>query len=424
LRGQLKPGELQGHIVLVGSSAAGLMDLRASPRAEVIPGVLAHATALEQVLSGQHLSRPPWAQGLEALLLFLGSMTVGLVALGAPVRRAALVLATGLAALAGGSWFAFTAGGLLLDAINPALAMLAVFVLGGGVHAWITERRQRWLRTAFARYVSPNRVAHLVANPGLLQLGGQRQVCSFVFTDLTDFTRMMETGDPALAVAQLNEYLDGMLAIVFRHEGTLDRIVGDAIAVLFSAPVPQADHRQRALACALDMHAFAQAHARDRQAEGVDWGNTRIGVHSGEVIVGNFGGSRMFDYRALGDPVNTAARLEAANKHLGTRVCVSAAIFEACAGTTMRPVGRVLLKGKQQALEVATPEAALEVADCAPLQAYLDAVQVLRAGEAAADALAVFEALARDFPRDPLVALHLGRLRAGEASDLIVLGEK
>ncbi len=175
LDGTVPAAQLRGHIVLVGSSAAGLMDIRSTPMAQQMPGVQAHAMALEQMLSGQYLQRPAWA-------------------------------------------------------------MLLVFRVARGLQHRVTERQQRWLRTAFSRYVSPNRVNYLVAHPEQLHLGGKRQVCSFVFTDLAGFTPMLEASDPAPLVSLLNDYLEAMLVIVFQHEGTLDRFVGDAMVVLFSAP--------------------------------------------------------------------------------------------------------------------------------------------------------------------------------------------
>jgi adenylate cyclase len=426
LDGTAAPDQLQGHIVLVGSSAAGLMDLRTTPLGQTMPGVLAHALALEQMVSGYALQRPAWASALEAVVLTLGTLLVGLVALAASGRRAALALAATLAAIGAGAWLAFTSGQLLMDAVNPALSVVLVFVLASGYHFWVTERQQRWLRTAFSRYVSPNRVAHLVAHPEQLHLGGQRQVCSFVFTDLEGFTPMMESRDPAQVVALLNDYLEAMLVIVFKYEGTLDRFVGDAMVVLFSAPVEQADHRQRALDCVLEMDAFATDYARRMQAQGVPWGMTRIGVHCGEVIVGNFGGKALFDYRALGDPINTAARLETVNKHLGTRVCVSQAILDGCSGVAVRDVGRLVLKGKRLPLQVYTPEATLDAAACAPPQDYALAMRLLQPGPAhdAQAAHALFEALALRRTSDPLLALHLKRLRQGASDDLIVMAEK
>ena len=426
LDGTLPADALRGRIVLIGSSAAGLMDVRANPLGQLMPGVQAHAVALEQMLSGVSLQRPAWAPGAEALTLLAGVLLVGLAALRLPFKASMGLTALVLAALLGGAWYAFTAERWLLDAANPALAVVLSFGWASGAHHLASESEQRWVHQAFSRYVSPNRVAHLMAHREQLQLNGQRQVCSFVFTDLAGFTRMIEHSDPARMVALINEYLEAMLEITFRHEGTLDRIMGDALVVMFSAPVAQPDHRQRALDCALEMHVFASAYAERWQAQGVPWGHTRIGVHCGEVIVGNFGGKTLFDYRALGDPINTAARLETVNKHLGTRVCVSQAILEGCPGVAARAVGRLVLKGRSQWLQAYEPQAATHAAACAPAADYAAAMQRLQTGSAeeAALALTQFEALAARHPHDPLVALHLRRLREGALDDLIVLAAK
>ncbi len=425
LGGVVSSERIRDHIVLVGSSADGLMDLRANPLGHAMPGVLAHANALEQVLSGHLLQRPTWATAVEALVMVLCTLAIGVVALVAPARWAGLLLAAMLLAVGGGAWVAFTSGNMLIDAVNPAWSMTLVFGLASGFHHWSIERQQRWLRTAFSRYVSPNRVSHLVAHPEQLHLGGKRQVCSFVFTDLAGFTPMLEERDPAQVVALLNEYLEGMMVIVFKYEGTLDRFVGDAIVVMFSAPVEQPQHRQQALDCVMEMDAFATAYATRLRSQGIPWGMTRIGVHSGDVIVGNFGGKTLFDYRALGDPINTAARLESVNKHLGTRVCVSQAILDGCTGVPVRAVGRLLLKGKSHPLEVFTPQATLDTANCAPHADYERAFALLsQQPHHAAAALEAFEALATQYPGDPLVKLHVQRLRKGASDELIVLSEK
>ncbi|MEI6732667.1 MAG: adenylate/guanylate cyclase domain-containing protein [Comamonadaceae bacterium] len=423
LNGQVGAAQFEGGIVLVGTSVAGLFDSRYTPMGQLIPGVQVHAMALEQMLLGHYLERPYSARDNEALLLLFGVLLVGLVALKARFWVSAVVTATLLFALLGGAWYAFTVEHLLLDAFNPALAVLLSFVLTSGSHHLVTERERRWVRQAFSRYVSPNRVAHLMANPEHLRLSGRRQACSFVFTDVAGFTSLIESRDPSQVVSLLNEYLEGMLEIVFKHEGTLERIMGDAVAVLFSAPVPQADYRQRALDCALEMDSFASAYARRVQSEDVPWGHTRIGVHCGEVIVGNFGGKALFDYRALGDPINTAARLESVNRHLGTRVCVSQAVMDGCQDVPVRFVGRLVLKGKQQALQAYEPLAATDAALCAAPADYANAMGLLQSGDAPA-ALAAFEWMASEHPHDPLVVLHLQRLRDGDVDDQIVMTEK
>lgn len=422
LAGDYPRHALEGHLVLVGASAQGLLDLRFSPLGEIVPGIEIHAQALEQALSGQHLVRPYWALALEAIVLLVGGFALGAFALhsGAiPSATATLVL---LALLLAGAWYAFAEHGLLLDPLTPGLVALASSMLASIIHHRDAERRQRWVREAFSRYVSPNLVTHLIEHPDQMELGGERRECSFVFTDVADFTHLMEATDPARAVALLNRYLDGMIGIAFRHEGTLDRVVGDAIAIMFSAPLTQPDHRRRALACALEMRDFATRHRAELAAEGMDFGLTRIGVHCGDVIVGNLGGKAIFDYRALGDPVNTAARLETANKQLGTQVCVSQAVLDGCPEAVARPIGRLQLEGKAIPVMAWEALATGPGAGAANDTGYAQAYRLLSASPA--DARRAFLHLKAERPHDPLVGLHARRLDSGETGDLIQLGRK
>lgn len=428
LAGDVAPELLQGQILLVGSSAQGLMDLRFSPMGGALPGVEVHAQMLEQVLSGVGLQRPSWATAIEALVIVLGGAVVGLVALASGALVSSGIFAIVLAGVWSAAWHAFSHNALLLDPVVPSVALALSFVLSGIVHHLATERRQAWVRRAFSRYVSPNLVTHLIDHPEALELGGKRQTCSFVFTDLSGFTSLMEKMDPAEAVSLLNDYLDKMIAIAFSHEGTLDRIVGDAVAIMFSAPVEQPDHPQRALACALEMQRFAAQYDADLHSRGVFFGQTRIGVHSGEVIVGNFGGGTIFDYRALGDAVNTASRLEGANKQLGTMVCVSQATLAGCPDASVRPVGRLLLKGKTQPLMAYEPldassDLMLETSDPTRyLAAYEQAYGLMCNGDEGA--LAAFLTLGLQRPQDALVQIHIARLQAGARDDVITLALK
>jgi adenylate cyclase len=418
LAGEVSASELAGNILLVGTSAQGLLDLRFNPLGTALPGVEVHAQALEQLLTGDGLVYPAWANALQLVLALLGGLLVGFIALtyGAVFSLAALVAL--LAALGALVAYLFSRQGVLLDAFSPCITVVFSYIFSSIVHHAQSEKRQRWIRQAFSRYVSPNLVAYLVKHPGALELGGRRQDCSFVFTDLTGFTSWLERMDPAGAVSQLNDYLDGMIAIAFKHEGTLARIVGDALVLMFSAPVVQTDHPRRALTCAWDMHQFSTQYVAQLAARGVAFGLTRIGVHSGEVIVGNVGGKTLFDYRALGDPINTAARLESANKQFGTLLCVSKAILSHCPEWPARPIGQVLLQGKTQAIEVFQPLNPEQAGDAA----YAQAFELLR--QQSPQALAVFTELATKRPADPLVALHLARLRAGQLGDVLVLTSK
>ncbi|MDD1509063.1 CHASE2 domain-containing protein [Pseudomonas sp. CNPSo 3701] len=413
---------VEGSIILVGTSAQGLQDLRFSPLGGIIPGVEVHAQALEQVLTDTLLLRPGWTTTVEGLALLLGGLILGLLGLYARALLSALLMLALVVLLNAAAWYGFVAHRMLLDLFTPSLGLLLVYGAASIVRHMAAEREQRWIQEAFSRYVSPNLVNHLVAHPEQLALGGQRQSCSFVFTDITGFTTMMERQKPEAAVSLLNDYLEQVISIAFRHEGTLDRIVGDAVAIMFSAPIPQADHQRRALACALEINRFAQGYVAALAERGITFGHTRIAVHSGEVVVGNFGGSVIFDYRALGDPVNTTSRLESLNGQVGTLLCVSSAIREHCPEVPMRPVGEVLLKGKAEAVAVFEPLEAMTVPmnDCD--EDYEAAYHLLASG--APEALAAFEALAAQRPKDGLVAYHLQRLRSGEHGNRLVMASK
>ncbi len=186
-------------------------------------------------------------------------------------------------------------------------------------------------------------------------------------------------------------------------------MVGDAIHAIFGAPQPQPDHARRAVQCALDMDAFATEFVKKKRAEGIALGPTRIGINSGAAMVGNFGGDTLFDYTAHGEAINIAARLEAANKVLGTRICVSGETVSRIRDFHGRPVGALMLKGKSDPVEVFEP---LPSDEGSALEAYSGAYRKLTEGDS--DVVAAFETLAEQAPGDPVVELHLRRLKAGE----------
>jgi adenylate cyclase len=275
------------------------------------------------------------------------------------------------------------------------------------------RRRQSEAERAHAslsRYFSPNLAQQLAADSSILGLAGQRREVASLFTDVAGFTTLVESLDPAILAELLNEYLAEMTNIVFAHDGTVAKIVGDAIHVLFGAPADQPDHADRAVACALDLDQVAEALRLRWQDRGVSLGATRIGVHAGPAIVGNFGGGRFFDYTAYGDTINTAARLEAANKRLGTRICISKAVADRMARFCGRPVGDLVLRGKSEAIrafEPLTEEACREQAAIS----YGEAYAKLEAGDPGA--MPAFAALVGLRSDDRLAEFHLKRLLNG-----------
>ena len=228
----------------------------------------------------------------------------------------------------------------------------------------------------------------------------------------------METLEPSVLGPLLNEYLTGMTDIVFAHDGTVAKIVGDALHVLFGAPGEQPDHAARAVACALALDEYAEAFRARCHKKGIALGVTRIGVHAGPAIVGNFGGGRFFDYTAHGDTINVAARLEAANKQLGTRICVSETLANKVEDFHGRPVGDLMLRGKTEPLRAFEPLGLEQYGDPAT-KSYLDAFAKLEAGDPGA--IAGFAAHVGKQPRDQLASFHLKRVLNGATGTRVAM---
>ncbi|WP_226576269.1 adenylate/guanylate cyclase domain-containing protein [Acuticoccus sediminis] len=278
------------------------------------------------------------------------------------------------------------------------------------------EERQRSAEQASAalsRYFSPNIAERLAAAADTLDAGERREITA-VFTDITGFTPLVEVVEPAVLAQLLNAYVSGMTACVFDHQGTVAKIVGDALHILFGAPADQGDHAARAIACARDLDTLAQEFCTVWQERGVALGPTRIGVHSGPALVGSFGGGRFFDYTAYGETINIAARLEAANKAFGTRVLVSAATASAAPDFHGRPVGDLQLRGCRGPMRV------FELSSRDDGDDYRAAFDRLERGDP--DAVAAFAVVFGSHPDDPLASFHLKRLLNGGGGTTIVVG--
>ena len=263
---------------------------------------------------------------------------------------------------------------------------------------------------SLSRYFSPNLARSLAAEANALAPGGERREIATLFTDIAGFTPLVETLDPALLSSLLGAYFEALTEIVFEHDGTVAKIIGDAIHVLFGAPSDQPDASSRAIACALALDVRAEAFRAEWNARGVPIGVTRVGVHAGPAIVGNFGGGRFFDYTAYGDTINAAARLEAVNKQLGTRICVSAEAATRAGEFSGRPVGDLVLRGRAEPMRVFEPLSPEEAAS-AHVDAYRQAFAKLEARDPLA--VAAFAALIGARPSDALAQYHLKRLLNG-----------
>ena len=271
---------------------------------------------------------------------------------------------------------------------------------------------------SLSRYFSPNLAQRLVSDTEALDLRGQRREIATLFTDIANFTTLVETIEPDVLGPLLNEYLVGMTNVVFAHDGTLAKIIGDAVHVMFGAPGEQPDQATRAVACALALDEFAQSFRERWQRKGIALGVTRIGAHAGLALVGNFGGDRFFDYTAYGDTINVTARLETANKQLGTRVCVSATLAGKVADFRGRPMGDLVLRGRTEALRAFEPVSGEDYKSDA-MNGYREAFAKLEANDPSA--LAAFAAHVGKNPDDQLAGFHLKRLLNGAAGTRIVL---
>lgn len=339
---------IEGSIVFIGTSAAGLQDVRTTALGQNVPGVSIHAQIVEQILSGRYLSRPDWANGLEILSIALaGTLLVLLTTFVSPV--VALVCGMAVTALAlVASWIAFYYGGRLFDPLAPILAASITHFAATAYRFLVTDRERREVRQAFGRYLSPSLLYRIEHTRNALSLGGDDRKLTVMFVDVRSFTEMSERMTPTEVVAFLNTLLDALSRHVLANEGTLDKFIGDSIMAFWNAPVDVANHPQKAVRAALGMReTLARLNADNAFGFGADQEvRIGIGIHTGLACVGNMGAETRFNYSAVGDTVNIAARIEAACKDVNIDILVSEATAQALPDHAMLDAGSLGLKGK------------------------------------------------------------------------------
>lgn len=378
-----------------------------------LAGVQIHAQAVADLLDGSRIRLTGFtADALLAAFLALCGLIAGVSATRIEMKIAGVTILIGV--LWSGSTWLLAEINLVIPLVIPTFALVTSTGLGATLAGRRHRAEKRFIREAMSRYVSPAVVEDLERHPEKLRLGGERRDLSLIFTDIAGFTTTSEETSPEVLVPVLNDYLDGMSRIVIDQGGTLDKFIGDALVAIFGAPVEQPDHAARAIACARSLDAFAKDFITKGKAKEIGLGLTRIGVHTGPAIVGNIGGDQRFDYTAIGDTVNTAARLEGANKYLGTTICISTATVDAANETSMRPVGDIVLKGRAATLRVFTPGNAA--------QAYLDGFEALTQNNLAKAQIEFQAALQSEDAA--LAHYHLERMKSGESSTRIVLEGK
>jgi adenylate cyclase len=353
LAGEFDPKAIDGAIVLFGATASALYDLRATPLENAVPGIDIHAEMIESVLAGAHLTRPDFMSGIETVLVLIG----GLFGLAAAARLPPLSGAVVTGVLVAGFIFASAVAYLhlqqLFDPLWPSASSIASFGVAGVSVLRRTELERRQIREAFGHYLSPAVVESLARDPSRLVLGGETRILTVLFSDIRGFTSRSERLSAEAVVGFLNSIHTPLTQHVLDGGGTLDKFIGDGMMAFWNAPVEVPDHVRAALRAALAMQrTIRDMDERLRFEAGVHGGPggtlaIGIGIHTGPACVGNIGSEQRFDYSAIGDTVNSAARIEPLCKELKVGILVSDAVAEAAPDFAYLYIGSVALRGRQ-----------------------------------------------------------------------------
>ena len=356
LDGTADLARVKGAIVWIGTSAAGLKDLRTTPLEPAAIGVEIQAQATETALLDVGLKRPDFARGAEIVFVLLLGFLIAFLALRASAYWiGALALAAAFGA-AGLSWWAFASEHWLLDPVGPSIAGLSAFVVGALVRFSETEGERSHIRRAFSQYLSEDVVRRIAAAPGQLKLGGEARTMTIMFCDLRGFTSIAERykADPEALTHLINRILTPLSRTVTAHKGTIDKYIGDCVMAFWNAPLDDPHHAANAADCALAMLREMDALNAELQAESPDAPVIRvgIGINTGPVVVGNMGSDLRFDYSVLGDAVNLAARVQSYSGNYGVDVVVAEDTAAAAADFAWLQADRIAVKGKAHAADV------------------------------------------------------------------------
>jgi adenylate cyclase len=416
LSGALPAAEMKrlfgGHIVFVGTGAAGLRDLVATPVSERELGVVVHAEAVEQMVLGKFLVRPDWAPGLErVLVLVLGvGMALSLPWMGA--LRGGLVAALIFVTAVASSWFAFKTQGLLVDPTYPAFGVAAAYITGTGFSFYNEERARAYIHRAFDRYLSPELVERIARDPSQLELGGEERDMTVMFCDIRGFSRLSEKLTPQQTIAFLIEFLTPMTDILLARKATIDKYIGDAILAFWNAPLDDPDHERNAAYAALAMgERLKQMNGADLAAQGKTWpGQVRIGIglNAGLACVGNMGSQQRLNYSLIGDSVNLASRIEGLTKVYGVQIALSAAMAERIGEFALLELDLVRVVGRDRPERLYALLGAPDVAQSPAFKALAAAQSAMLAAYRARDWTAAEAAL--EAVKPPAAAFALGKL--------------
>ncbi len=345
--------KVAGKIVLVGGSATGLQDLVSTPLSERIAGVTVHAAALEQMLAGEFLQRPDWAFGLELVLVLALGIGASLLLPRMGALLGALLAFGTISAVLAMSWIGFVQFRYLLDPTYPVIVIAVIYSVQTVAVYYREEQQRSYIRSAFDRYLSPEMVRQIAADPGKLELGGEERDMSVMMCDIRGFSRISEQYEPREVIDFLIEFLTPMSTILLDHKATLDKYIGDAILAFWNAPLDDPDHHKNAARAALAMtRKLTELNASMPLKKNRPWpGEVKIGIglNSGLCCVGNMGSRQRLNYSLIGDTVNVAARLEGLTKQYGVPIMLGESMAAELSGFALLEVDRVRVVGREGA---------------------------------------------------------------------------
>jgi adenylate cyclase len=358
LNGEIGKEDIEGRLAIIGTSAAGLLDLRATPLEASVPGVELHAQAIEQILQGSFLQRPDFATPAELLYILVLGLLIAFLVYRMGALGSAVLGGIAVAAVIGVSWYAFAAFGWLVDPIYPAIALAAIYLTGTLFVFLRTERERNRVRNAFGHYMAPALVERLADDPSRLKLGGETRDMTLLFSDVRGFTAISEGLDAEGLTHFLNSLFTPLSKIILEEQGTIDKFMGDAVMAFWNAPLDDNEHASHACRAALRiMEQMPELNARWRgeaEAKGRSFNPVKIGIglNTGVCCVGNLGSETRFDYSVIGDNVNIASRLEGQSKTYDVVTIVGEATTARAPDFAFLELDLLKVKGKTEATRI------------------------------------------------------------------------
>ncbi len=412
--------ELQGRVFIVGTSAPGLLDIRATPFDSVYPGAEVHTTVIDAILSKRHIIMPSWIPGAQiasiGLVGLLGTTIFGIAAASVYLPILLMLVSGSL----WGSWSIFQKG-IYISPLYTLLTVTALAIVLLAVRFWQEAQQKRTLRNAFSRYIAPDMVARIV-DRGEAVLAGEERIATLMFTDIRGFTTMSEGLSPDQVVGALNRYFTPMTSIIRNNSGTLDKFIGDAIMAFWNAPLDVPRHELCAIRSAMLMQeALIELNKELKEDLNITI-KMGAGVHTGKVYVGNMGSAELLDYTCIGDTVNLASRLEGLCPVYGFGVVTSQITADYCEAFArgedglppeeipyFLPLDAIRVKGKNEPVEICAPIDQEEAkARHAEIQDFLQAKEAYKKGDFAT-AKEGFAKLHHAFPDSILYTLYAER---------------